>query len=59
MKDCQYMCTLAPYYALMADECTDVTTLEELSIFLSLGRTQPASEVVHVASLLSCIESVA
>lgn len=27
----------AQFFSIMADECTDVTTVEELSIFLSLG----------------------
>ena len=35
-------------YAVMVDERTDLTTLEKLSIFLSLSRTQPASEVFYV-----------
>ena len=39
----------APYYTLMADECTDVATLEEMSIFnfLSLGGKWLACRTFH------------
>lgn len=44
----------APYYALMADECTDVTTLEELSIFcLWVEHGQPVEHLIDIVPLKS------
>ena len=37
----------APFYAIMADECTGVTTIEELSIFLPVDRRWCARGAFH------------